>query len=97
MSKVRNMMTNGGRGAPNQFIIEDTYIDNGEGLIHGRMFQSYQSNIAFVPYDSNIIYLGEDWDYSRTTGRYRNKFLGLSLNELRARIKDGRAVILEEM
>ena len=29
------------------------------------------------------------WDYSTTTGRYRNRFLGENINATRKKIKDG--------
>lgn len=85
---VSNMRSDNGREVPNQFIIKTGY---------GVMFRSYNSNIAFVPNDENIIYLGKDWDYSVTTGRYRNAFLGMNKKELEARIKNGTAVIMEDL
>jgi hypothetical protein len=64
-------------GVPNQFVIRD---DNGV-----RYFQSYGSII--VREDANSITLDERyWDYSRTTGKYRNKFLGESIKETRVKI-----------
>lgn len=58
-------------GKPNQFEIK---FENGE------VFQSYDSVIvvSFYLFDSefsNKIYFGSDWDYSKTTSKYRNKFL----------------------
>lgn len=60
-------MTSPRTGEPvaNQFIIED---DNKV------VFQSYNSMIAEIDYTNNILTIGEDWDYSRTTGKYRNAF-----------------------
>lgn len=85
---VRNMTSNSGREVPNQFIIRTDY---------GRMFRSYDSNIAFVPNDEDVIYLGIDWDYSRTTTKYRNEFLGCNTAELKQMIKNGKAVIVEDL
>lgn len=43
----------------------------------GRYFQSYQSMIAFIPNDGSKIKLDVNfWDYSTTSGKYRNLFLG---------------------
>ena len=71
--------------APNHLII---YTE------HGKALQSYDSVIVFVPYDEGgVIYLGQHWDYSRTTGKYRNRFLGMDKQMILDRIKDGRAVI----
>jgi len=86
--RVENMTSSRGNDVPNQFIIYTNY---------GVMFRSYNSNIAFKPYDENIIYLGSDWDYSKTTGKYRNEFLGYGVAELRTRIADGRAIIKEDL
>ena len=69
MIKVRNMVSDRGNDIANQFIIEgDDWT----------VFQSYRSVIAKKMYDgSNKIFIDENyWDYSSTTGRYRNKFLG---------------------
>ena len=85
---VRNMTSNSGNSIPNQFIVRTEY---------GRMFKSYDSNIAFIPYDENIIYLGKDWNYSVTTGKYRNEFLGINKKELEARIEAGTAKVLKDL
>ena len=40
--------------------------------------------------DSGFIYLDKHyWDYSRTTGKYRNEFLGEGIAETRKKIKSG--------
>lgn len=82
--QVSNMKNNNGNKVPNQFIT-------------GTMFQSYESNIAFIPYDSSIIYLGEDWAYSTTTAKYRNLFLGMNKDELVKKINNGEAIIMEDL
>ena len=62
----------------NQFIIRTP---------KGVYFQSYDSIIAFKPNDSRRIQLDENyWDYSRTTGKYRNQFLNEGIMETRAKI-----------
>lgn len=67
-AKVENMQGHSGRGVVNQFIITTH---------EGQYFQSYNSVIAFVPFDQNEPTLldREKWDYSTTTGKYRNLFL----------------------
>jgi len=51
---------------PNQFLIVTT---------EGQYFQSYESLIAFRN-NNNKVYLDINfWDYSTTTGKYRNIFL----------------------
>lgn len=64
--KIKNMMGNNGREVANQFVIEN---DNEV------LFQSYQSSIIEINYNEQKIKVYEDYDYSRTTGKYRNKFL----------------------
>jgi len=64
----------------NQFLI---YTDDGV------YFQSYYTIIAFK--SRGQVYLDDNrWDYSVTTGRYRNLFLGDdSIKETRKKIASG--------
>jgi hypothetical protein len=79
--KVKNMQSSRGNDIPNQFIIEDD---------HGRYFQSYQTIIAFVEFKTGKIYLDKSaWDYSVTTSKYRNRFLGETKKETETKIKEG--------
>lgn len=56
----------------------------------GEYFQSYDSIIAYRSKDTGITYLDEVyWDYSRTTGKYRNEFLGEGIATTRERIRSG--------
>ena len=65
--KVYNMTSSKGNKIANQFEIYDK---------KGRYFQSYNSIIAFIN-NKGQVYLDEYyWDYSVTTGKYRNIFLG---------------------
>ncbi|MBR2999726.1 MAG: hypothetical protein IKF39_01905 [Oscillospiraceae bacterium] len=64
--KVRNMESpRSGRAVANQYIITD-----GERVA----FQSYESMIAEIDYSGAVITIGEDWNYSNTTTKYRNAF-----------------------
>lgn len=65
--KVENIISDSGNSIPNQFIIDDEQTNR-------RTFQSYSSEIITLDYKNEIIYVGEDWDYSVTTGKYRNIF-----------------------
>jgi hypothetical protein len=92
-----------GRAIPNQFIIEDATITytsrTGEKITppRGRMFQSYDSNIAFKGYTGPCVVLDVNkWDYSRTTGKYRNEFLKESMADTRRKIESGE-YILEDL
>lgn len=79
--KVENMMSTKGNTVPNQFIITD---DNGYTY-----FQSYQTIIAKRSPTGNITLDKDSWNYSRTTGKYRNIFLRETLKETERNIKDG--------
>ncbi len=95
--KVRNMINSKGNTVPNQFIITTTErryydskdepeVDYTDKTVH--FFQSYDSIIAKD--DSGEITLDENnWDYSVTTGKYRNMFLGETKKETQAKIDSG--------
>lgn len=83
--KVKNLKTNFGNDVPNQFVID---IDNKE------YFQSYRSIIAMRDFNEGKIYLDEYyWDYSRTTGKYRNIFLNENKRDTEAKIKSGEYIL----
>ena len=86
MIKVRNMKSSRGNTVANQFIIEG---DNWE------IFQSYNSVIAKKIYEgSGTVYLDEHyWDYSKTTGTYRNNFLGENKNLTQLKINSGEYIL----
>lgn len=55
--------------------------------VKGDIFQSYDSVIAF---DGDITLLDKTyWDYSRTTGKYRNQFLEMNTAQTQAKIDNG--------
>lgn len=94
--KVRNMTNDKGRAVPNQFIIED----EGRGALGNfekrEIFQSYGSVIAIRTVWENKARIELDekyWDFSNTTGKYRNQFLGESLTETRKKIKSGEYIL----
>lgn len=111
--KVENIKGRTGQAISNQFIIKKAVI-NGK---MGDLFQSYNSVIAFIPYDhcgGITIQSGVDskphfvrstkyggqilldlhkWDYSRTTGKYRDRFLGETKKETQAKIDSGEYVL----
>lgn len=78
--KIVNMESSRGNIVPNQFII---YTDK------GRYFQSYASIICFISTSGETFLDAEKWDYSRTTSKFRNNFLGESSKETAAKIKSG--------
>jgi len=61
-----------------------------------KYFQSYKSIIVKRCLKTDIIYLDEHfWDYSRTTGKYRNEYLGENTAETRKKIKSGEYILTD--
>ena len=74
--------------APNQTLIET------EEAIY---LQSYKSIVAKYDKETKIIYLGYDWDYSRTTMKYVKMFIGqCSVAGTKFAIKDLKRALREE-
>lgn len=61
------------------------YIIKSDGV---RIFQSYLSIIA-IKEGKMVILDKNDWDYSRTTGKYRNQFLNENKATTEKKIKSG--------
>ena len=81
--KVQNMTNSNGNKVANQFIIFDSEFT---------AFQSYNSIIVKTVFEDGkrVVYLDENtWDYSRTTGKYRNLFLGETKKETEKKIASG--------
>ena len=94
--KVQNMKStrwgSEGRAVPNQFII----TDEGHGALGNftrrEVFQSYDSVIivrTIWPDETRIELDEKYWDYSTTTGKYRNQFLGEDKATTEKKIKSG--------
>jgi hypothetical protein len=77
--KLKNLQSNKGNDVPNQFEI------NVGGTVY---FQSYDSIIVKI--EDGKTYLDSNyWDYSRTTSKYRNLFLGEDKKRTEKKIKEG--------
>lgn len=77
--KVENLTSSNGNKIANQFRV----YDNGKCY-----FQSYNSIIVMV--ENGKTYLDERfWNYSKTTGKYRNLFLNEKKKETQAKIDQG--------
>ncbi len=78
--KMKVTQFEGKNGAvKNQFILTDG---------NKEIFQSYDSIIA-IKENGKITLDATMWDYSKTTGKYRNQFLGETKKETEAKIKNG--------
>ena len=78
--KVRNMLGRSGKSVPNQFII---YINGDE------YFQSYNSIIVKIDKNGQHYLDKRFWDFSATTGKYRNDYLDETKKETEKNIADG--------
>lgn len=85
---VQNMTSSKGNAIPNQFIVTDE---------KGTYFQSYESMIVFIPNDSNrkTQLDKKTWDYSNTTGKYRNQFLNETKKETEKKIASGEYILTD--
>ena len=78
-TEVENMRSSNGNAVANQFI-----ITSGSKTV----FQSYGSVICVIEGDTvtlDRVY----WDYSQTTGKYRNQFLGETKADTQKKIDSG--------
>lgn len=61
----------------------------------GNVFQSYSTIIGFIS-DKGKVYLDEQsWDYSKTTSKYRNRWLNMDTSEIKAGIKNGSIILTD--
>ncbi len=88
--KVENITSNNGNKIANQFVITDDK--------QNEYFQSYNSMIVKKDYESDQvkIYLDQKyWNYSNTTGKYRNIFLNETIKETKKKIKSGEYILTD--
>ena len=90
---VQHMTGRTGRAVVNQFIITMTnhyatteYFQSYNSIIAKRVTSQFSGKV-FIRLDIN------KWDYSTTTGKYRNKFLGEIKRETEKKIKSGEYVL----
>lgn len=82
--KVQNMISSRGNSIANQFEITTN---------EGDYFQSYNSIIVFIPNNGKIQLDEKYWDYSVTTGKYRNMFLNETKKETIRKIDNGTYIL----
>jgi len=97
--RVENFKNRDGRPVANQFLIfEDENPTSGNAVVY---FQSYETVIAkrdkFRAGEAKRqIWLDRDgWDYSTTTGKYRNQFLDETKKETEKKIKSGEYILTD--
>lgn len=85
MTTIRNLTSSNGNKVPNQIVIRNESL---------RIFQSYDSIIVKI--EEGKVYLDERyWNYSKTTSKYRNQFLGDSTKEIESKIKSGEYILTD--
>ena len=95
--KVENIESNNGNKIANQFVITDNH-EMGNKIEY---FQSYNSMIAKKIYNDTGGYVVETfldkkyWNYSNTTGKYRNIFLGETIKDTKKKIKSGEYILTD--
>lgn len=87
--KVKNLTSpRTGSEVANQFVISDGNTE---------VFQSYRSVIGRKTFgaDYRIELDAVYYNYSRTTAKYRNQWLGMDTKEIERKIKDGNIVLTD--
>ena len=88
--KVNNMRNSRGNLVPNQFTIRVKSNSKDQVGFDAVYFQSYDTIIAVKRSPKGAVTLDREmWDYSVTTGKYRNQFLGVDKYETECRINSG--------
>jgi hypothetical protein len=90
--KVQNMTSSSGNKVANQFIIDDrnkAYFQSYDSLIAVKITECDQSLPLTIKLDSKY------WDYSVTTSKYRNQFLGETKKETQAKIDSGEYILTD--
>ena len=85
MTTVTNMVSNKGNKIANQFVIYTT---------EGSIFQSYNSTIVKIENGKTYLDINK-WDYSKTTGKYRNIFLNENKKQTEEKIKSGEYILTD--
>ena len=88
---IKNMVSVENMTSSNSYnTIANQFIITGNGW---RLFQSYSSPIALKK--DGKVYIFKAWDYSTTTGKYRNQFLGESKSETLKKLKSGEYIAVD--
>lgn len=96
--KVSQFKNDKGVAVKNQFLIEEEGRGALGNFIKRITFQSYDSIIAIKTIWENETSIELDehyWDYSQTTGKYRNQFLGEDKKETEKKIKSGQYTLTD--
>jgi hypothetical protein len=87
--KVTNLKSTSGNPVANQFELYNQKHN---------YFQSYNSTIVHIDYTYAPCRVELDekyWNYSKTTSKYRNQFLGETTKETQAKIDSGKYLLTD--
>jgi hypothetical protein len=84
LPNVTNFKGSKGQDVKNQFDIQTSEY---------RLFISYRSPIAM--FKDGKVFIFKDWDYSRTTGKYRNLFLNETKASTLKKLKSGEYIAVD--
>ncbi len=90
--KVENMTSSSGHKVADQFIIRTTEHNPKGDDVPIEYFQSYDVIVAERRW-GKVLLDKTYWDYSKTTGKYRNIFLGETKAETQKKINSGEYVL----
>ncbi len=79
---IENMQTSSGGVAIDQEIVRSKRSGNVS-------FYSYKTEIVRINKEGVVILDKKYWDYSKTTSKYRNMFLGEDTKTIKKKIADG--------
>jgi len=73
--------------------VEQMTNNNGRPVANQFIIYQDDGTVFFQSYRSLLD--ADTWDYSRTTGKYRNQFLGENIADTRAKIKSGEYILTD--
>jgi len=93
--KVQNITSNNGNKIANQFVITDDignkYFQSYNSIIVKKLFHNWEDGT-----ETTSTFLDQKyWNYSNTTGKYRNIFLGETITETKKKIKSGKYILTD--
>ena len=93
--KVENITSNNGNKIANQFVITDDignkYFQSYNSIIVKKLFHNWEDGTETASTFLDKKY----WNYSNTTGKYRNIFLGETITETKKKIKSGEYILTD--
>ena len=97
--KVENITSNNGNKIANQFIVTDKhemgnkieYFQSYNSIIVKKLFHNWEDGTETASTFLDQKY----WNYSNTTGKYRNIFLGETIKDTKTKIKSGEYILTD--